>query len=174
MHRAKWAALAFVALLALAGAGVIAAQRAPADPPQGQPLAFPHDLHAGKNSIPCMYCHFSADRSRDAGIPSVQLCAGCHIPGGVPMVRADSAGVKTLIAYWQKKEPIPWVRIYKLPDYVHFPHMMHVNAGLSCQQCHGPVETMKEVAQFASLQMGWCVNCHRQNQVRTDCWVCHH
>ncbi len=163
-----------IALAALAGTGALAARSDSPGDADAQPIAFPHDLHAGKNQIPCMYCHYTADRSVDAGIPSVQICAGCHIPGGVPMVRADSVGVKILIAYWQKKEPIPWVRIHKLPDYVHFPHMMHINAGLDCQQCHGPVEQMKQVTQFASLQMGWCVDCHRQKQVRTDCWVCHH
>ncbi len=160
--------------MVLAGTGVIAAGIGPSEAPEPQPIAFPHDLHAGKSQIPCMYCHYTADRSQDAGIPSVQMCAGCHIPGGVPMLRADSVGVKKLVAYWQKKEPIPWVRIHKLPDYVRFPHMMHVNAGLQCQQCHGPVETMKEVTRVSSLQMGWCISCHRQNKVRTDCWVCHY
>ena len=139
-----------------------------------QPIAFPHDLHAGANQIPCMYCHSSADRSPDAGIPSVQVCAGCHIPGGVPLVRADRPEVKKLIAYWNQKKPIPWARIYDLPDHVRFPHMMHVNAGLRCQECHGPVETMKEVTKEASLRMGWCINCHEARQVRTDCTVCHY
>ena len=157
-----------------------------------QPIAFPHDKHAGTAQIPCMYCHATADRSVDAGIPSVQVCAGCHIPGGTPVVRADSAGVKQLIAYWREQKPIPWVRIYKVPDHVHFPHMRHVNAGLQCQQCHGPVETMAEITgvwngdgntgnrtrygivQPNTLEMGWCINCHRERQVRTDCFVCHY
>jgi hypothetical protein len=157
-----------------------------------QPIAFPHDLHAGTNQIPCMYCHASADRSVDAGIPSVQVCAGCHIPGGTPVVRADRPEVQKLIAYWKEQKPIPWVRIYKIPDHAHFPHMRHVNAGLQCQQCHGPVETMAEitgvwngdgdtgnrtryaVAKPNTLEMGWCINCHRERQVRTDCFVCHY
>jgi hypothetical protein len=157
-----------------------------------QPIAFPHDLHAGTNQIPCMYCHATADRSVDAGIPSVQVCAGCHIPGGTPVVRADRPEVKKLIAYWQEQKPIPWVRIYKIADHAHFPHMRHVNAGLQCQQCHGPVETMSEitgvwngdgdtgnrtrygVAKPNTLEMGWCINCHRERQVRTDCFVCHY
>lgn len=154
-----------------------------------QPIAFPHDLHAGTNQIPCMYCHATADRSVDAGIPSVQVCAGCHIPGGTPVVRADRPEVQKLIAYWKEQKPIPWVRIYDIPDHAHFPHMRHVNAGVQCQECHGPVETMREitevyndgggrtrygVARPNTLEMGWCINCHRERQARTDCFVCHY
>ncbi|MEX1182531.1 MAG: cytochrome c3 family protein [Gemmatimonadota bacterium] len=139
-----------------------------------QPIAFPHDIHAGDNQIPCMYCHTTADRSVDAGIPAVQICAGCHIPGGTPMIARDSAGVQQLIAYWREQRPIPWERIYRIPDHAHFPHMRHVNAGVQCQECHGPVETMREIEQYPSLQMGWCVDCHRARQARTDCTVCHY
>lgn len=139
-----------------------------------QPIAFRHDLHAGTNQIPCMYCHTSADRAPNAGIPSVQVCAGCHIPGGVPLIAPDSLGVQQLVAYWREQRPIPWVRIYKIPDHAHFPHMRHVNAGVACQECHGPVETMREIVQYSSLQMGWCIDCHRQREVRTDCFVCHY
>ncbi|MBI4409577.1 MAG: cytochrome c3 family protein, partial [Gemmatimonadetes bacterium] len=153
MGRAKRLLLGGVALLALAAAGTVAAGAWPFRGAVPQPIAFPHDLHAGKNQIPCMYCHYSADRSPDAGMPSVQVCAGCHIPGGVPMVRADQAEVKKLIAYWERKEPIPWVRIHDVPDHVHFPHMRHVNAGLQCQECHGPVETMREIERVAPLRM---------------------
>ena len=139
-----------------------------------QPIPFPHDVHAGANQIPCMYCHSSADKSVDAGIPAVEICAGCHLAGGVPMIAADSPGVKTMTAYWNAGEPIPWVRIYDLADHAHFPHMMHVNAGLECQACHGPVEEMAEIEQVASLRMGWCLECHRERDVRTDCTVCHY
>ncbi|MBR9988921.1 MAG: cytochrome c3 family protein [Gemmatimonadetes bacterium] len=139
-----------------------------------QPIAFPHDVHAGTNQIPCMYCHTSADRSTAAGIPSMQVCAGCHIPGGVTMIAADSTGVKQLEAYWREQKPIPWVRIHNLPDHASFPHMRHVNAGVECQECHGPVETMVEVEQFSSLRMGWCIECHREREVRVDCFVCHY
>ncbi|HSH46448.1 MAG TPA: cytochrome c3 family protein [Longimicrobiales bacterium] len=139
-----------------------------------QPIPFPHDVHAGTNQIPCMYCHSSAETSVDAGIPSVEVCAGCHLPGGVPMVAADSQGVKTLTAYWEAGEPIPWVRIYDLPDHAHFPHKMHVNADIACQECHGPVEEMAEIEQAASLEMGWCLECHQAREARTDCFVCHY
>jgi hypothetical protein len=90
------------------------------------------------------------------------------------MVAADSAGVRVLAAYWNAGEQIPWVRIHKLPDHARFPHMMHVNAGVECQECHGPVETMRVMEQYESLRMGWCLDCHRERQVRTDCFVCHY
>src|SRR5438105_3738430 len=132
MIRLKWAVFVVLGAAALAGTGALAMRSSVADDSPTQPIAFPHDLHAGKNHIPCMYCHYSADRSVDAGIPAVQTCAGCHIPGGVPLLRADRPGVKQLATYWNKKQPIPWVRIHKLPDHVHFPHMRHIKAGLAC------------------------------------------
>lgn len=174
MSRVKWGMLVIVGAIGLTLTGVIAAQSVPGPAKAPQPINFYHSVHAGQEKIPCMYCHYTAERSEDAGLPSVQMCAGCHIPGGVPMVAKDSLGVRKLIAYWQKKEPIPWVRIHSLPSYVHFPHMMHINAGIRCQQCHGPVQEMRQVRQVASLRMGWCISCHRAKKVRTDCEVCHH
>jgi hypothetical protein len=154
-----------------------------------QPIAFAHDVHAGTNQIPCMYCHSTADRSVDAGIPSVQVCAGCHIPGGNPLIGAGRPEIDKLVAYWQEQRPIPWERIYKVPDHVRFPHMRHVAADIQCQECHGPVETMAEIEIYRAtsgrsrygglvrprtMQMGWCIDCHREREARTDCFVCHY
>ncbi|HLM67888.1 MAG TPA: cytochrome c3 family protein, partial [Longimicrobium sp.] len=130
--------------------------------------------------IPCAYCHYTADRSVDAGIPSVQLCVGCHVPGSsaptalrgqaqlaFPKVKdngRDSAWYKEgqkLVNYWKNGQGIPWVRIHKLPEHAKFPHYTHVNVGLQCQTCHGPVQEMEEMYQFSSLRMGWCIDCHR-------------
>jgi hypothetical protein len=176
MGRSKWLVVGVAAALVVALAAFFAVMNGPLGASRGpdQPIAFPHDLHAGTNQIPCMYCHTSADRSVDAGIPSIQVCAGCHLPGGVPMVAASRPGVGQLVKYWNEKKAIPWVRIHDLPDHVHFPHMRHVKAGLACQQCHGPVETMKEVRQESSLQMGWCLECHKARKARVDCAVCHY
>lgn len=161
----------------IAGATLVQSRYAPE-----QPIAFPHDLHAGTNQIPCMYCHSYADRSSSAGIPAVEVCAGCHVTavGVVPPEEAqaaflrDNPEVTKLLVHWQRQEPIPWVRVYDLPDHAHFPHMRHVNAGLECQECHGPVQEMPVVEKYASLQMGWCIDCHREREVRTDCTVCHY
>lgn len=147
------------------------------DEPEGpeQPIAFFHSVHAGDNQIPCMYCHTTADRSQTASIPSVQLCVGCHVPGSsvIPPQQAQlafpgperdslwNAEAEKLVGFWQRQEAIPWVKVHDLPEHVQFPHFMHVEAGLDCTTCHGPVEEMDVMYQFASLQMGWCVDCHR-------------
>jgi hypothetical protein len=164
------AALAAVALSACRGPGAQDPEEAP-----DQPIAFYHSVHAGENQIPCMYCHYTADRSTSAGIPSVRLCVGCHVPGSsvappqqaqlaFPTQERDSvwfAEATKLVEYWRNQETIPWVRIHKLPEHVRFPHSMHVRSGVQCQTCHGPVEEMEKVYRFSSLQMGWCVDCHR-------------
>jgi hypothetical protein len=174
MVRAKWAVLGIVGALALAGSGIVAAGGSPLGRGEAQPIAFPHDVHAGTLQMPCMYCHYSADRSQDAGIPPVQTCTGCHMPTGVLLFRQDSPELQKLAAYAQQGVPIPWKRIYRVPDYVRFPHMMHVNAGLECQQCHGQVQEMSEVELAQPLYMGWCINCHTERKVRIDCTVCHY
>lgn len=142
-----------------------------------QPLAFPHDVHAGQYQMQCMYCHFSADRSVDAGIPPVSTCMGCHMVVGGTDER-QQAEITRLREYAQNNEPIPWMRIYKVADHVHFPHMRHVNAGLTCQGCHGQVETMGVLAERAPEwqgdNMGWCVSCHVQTGASRDCTVCHY
>lgn len=144
-----------------------------------QPIAFPHNTHAGTEpgqiGMDCQYCHFSAERSVDAGLPSVDLCVGCHqvIPGA-----NKPEEVAKLMKYWTDKQPIPWVRIYKIPDHAHYPHMMHINAGLQCQQCHGEVQTMDVITApdplWGGKNMGWCIDCHRKQGASDDCAVCHY
>ena len=79
----------------------------------------------------------------------------CHT-----LVAADRPEIQKLSEYWNKRQPVPWVRVHKVPEYVHFPHMRHVNAGVTCQTCHGQVNNMSQVFQAQSLNMGWCVQCH--------------
>lgn len=173
MTRVLSAVFVLAAVVAFSGCRGPAEESA-ADAPT-QPIAFYHDVHAGDNQIPCTYCHYTAERSMNAGIPSVQLCVGCHVPGSAtmppeqaqlafPAPSRDSlwnAEAQKLVEHWQRQEAIPWVRIHQLPEHVRFPHQMHIRAGLECQTCHGDVQEMEEVYQFASLQMGWCVDCHR-------------
>ena len=175
MVKARWAVFGLAGAVALAGTGVIAAAIGPfGSETIAQPILFPHDLHAGTNQIPCEYCHYSVDRSVDAGIPAVQVCAGCHIAGGQALFRRDSTGIKQLVAYWNEQKPIPWVRIHSLPDHAHFPHMRHIKADVQCEECHGDLKTAREVTVQQKLWMGWCIQCHRDKQVRTDCSVCHY
>ena len=160
-----------------------------ASSPQGrspvQPIAFPHPTHVQTLGMNCLYCHFSANKSIDPGLPAVSTCMGCHTIVGPnrPAMNGRPARKSTEIEKLQKfaadKKPIPWVRIHKVPDYVNFPHMRHVNAGVTCQTCHGQVQQMSRVYQYASLNMGWCINCHVGNvkpewKARYDCSVCHY
>ncbi|NNC95344.1 MAG: c-type cytochrome [Chitinophagales bacterium] len=141
-----------------------------------QPIAFSHKLHAGKYNIDCQYCHHSASQSKHSNIPSVDVCMNCH-----KAVQQGPTGNKEEIEkiyaaadydvfsqeYGPDPNPIEWVRIHNLPDHVYFNHQQHVVAGnLECQTCHGPIEEMEEVYQYAPLSMGWCINCHRETQVQ--------
>jgi hypothetical protein len=133
-----------------------------------QPIAFSHKLHAGENGIHCLFCHRDAPKSPVAGIPAVADCRACHM-----FISPNASEITKLNGYWEKREPIPWVRVYSLPDFVYFPHMMHVRAGLGCSFCHGEVATMNRINRSASLKMGWCLSCHRQHKASIDCWTCH-
>jgi hypothetical protein len=131
-----------------------------------QPLAFSHKLHAGKDGIHCLFCHRYAEKSPVAGILPVATCVKtCH-----PILGLD---IKELNAYWEKRKPIPWVRVYVLPDHVYFPHMMHIRANLPCATCHGNVAAMERITRSVHLRMGWCLNCHREHKASIDCWTCH-
>ena len=152
----------------------------PATPGPVQPIPFSHALHAGQFQINCLYCHTGTDKSRMAGVPSVELCMGCHAQFG-----QDLEGVQTLKKHWDEKTPIEWTQIHRLPEHVKFRHNRHVAVGVACQRCHGPVDQMDKLALTADtiwwpwllpskkLEMGWCVDCHRNNQASQDCLTCH-
>jgi hypothetical protein len=134
-----------------------------------QPIPFSHKLHAGDRKIPCEFCHAAARRSITSGIPPTNTCMGCH-----KFVRTDRPNIQWLTEKYQKNEPIEWVKVHDLPDFVRFTHSRHVNSGLKCQECHGAVETMDVVSQGAPLQMGWCVGCHKDKGAPIDCLTCHY
>jgi hypothetical protein len=134
-----------------------------------QPLTFSHRIHAGDNAISCLVCHPYARRSPVAGIPSVQRCAQCHLT-----IAATKPEVVKLLGYWERKQPIPWVRVHDLPDYVRFTHKRHVLAAIACQTCHGEVAGMEAASRTAPLTMGWCLDCHRARQASTECLTCHY
>jgi len=133
-----------------------------------QPIAFSHKLHAGDNKIPCLYCHRGANKAPSAGIPAMADCRACHL-----YIAPNAPEIKKVLAYWDRHEAIPWVRVHLLPDHVYFPHMMHVRANVDCGTCHGEVAAMERITRKASLKMGWCLNCHRQHKASIDCWTCH-
>lgn len=171
-RRRSWALASGFFAIAVAALGLSAYSGASSS--QGfapvQPVNFPHPRHVQQLGMNCLYCHYSANRSPDPGLPAVSTCMGCHtiIQGRRPPIQGvadrDTASINQLLSYAKgtpdQWKPIPWVRIHKLPEYVRFPHFRHVNAGVTCQTCHGPVPEMQRVYQYSSLNMGWCVNCH--------------
>ena len=171
------AVIFLVPMIALITATFMQASPAPAAGGRGvvQPVLFPHDVHAGKLGMNCLYCHSSAERSPIANLPAVSTCMGCH-----KMAVTDRPEVQKLAGYWERREPIRWAEVYWLPDHVKFNHQRHVKAGVTCRTCHGPVEKMKVLTRYPSLKMGWCIECHRQRlndpkyPASMDCVVCHH
>ena len=145
-----------------AGAGVTAWALQRVGVAQGyapvQPIAFSHALHAGEYQIPCLYCHYGAEKSRHAGIPALSVCMNCHA-----QLKAQTIEIAKLKEAVAQKRPIAWVKVHNLPDFVYFNHARHVVVGgLDCTTCHGPVKTMERLRQHASLTMGWCLDCHRE------------
>ncbi len=110
-----------------------------------------------RDRIQCLYCHTNADRSQFVPLPTVATCMGCH-----RVVLPASEEIQKLRDFEQRGESIPWVRIHKLADFVQFNHSRHVQSGLECQECHGPIQEMDVVYQYAPLTMGWCLECHWQ------------
>jgi len=149
-----------------------------------QPIAFSHKHHAGTFQIDCNYCHSGTDRSPSAGVPSVEVCMGCH--SQFSPAYDEFEGIKVLKAQWEKKEPIAWEQIHRSPEHVQFRHNRHVKAGVACQDCHGPVEEMDKLYMTKDtkwwpwglptqkLEMGWCIQCHRKEGASQDCNTCHY
>jgi hypothetical protein len=144
-----------------------------------QPIPFSHQLHAGTLAMPCAFCHSGAEKSRIAGIPSVETCMGCH-----RVTKTDAAPIRELARIYESGEALAWQRVYSLPDHVFFDHRPHVNAGIACQACHGEVQNMPVLTRRMSLRMGNCLACHRDPhaalpkdtkiaRAREDCAVCH-
>lgn len=142
-----------------------------------QPIAFSHKLHSGINGVDCNYCHHTARHSKSAAIPSANVCMNCHTyinegPSGKEEIQKiyDAVGFDPEKGRYiddYETKPIKWVRIHNLPDLAYFNHSQHVVAGgLECQECHGPIEEMEVVEQHSSLTMGWCIECHRNTEIK--------
>ncbi len=145
-----------------------------------QPIKFPHDTHAGMLKIDCQYCHTGAGKSKNATIPSLNVCMNCHnyvtaadkyngqtSPEIMKIYKALDYNPDTKV-YGDNPKPVQWIRIHNLPDLAYFNHSQHVTvAGIECQKCHGPIETMPEVYQYSPLTMKWCINCHKETEVNS-------
>ena len=148
-----------------------------------QPINFSHKIHAGQYEMDCKYCHSTVEKSKSASIPSLNTCMNCHkyvkaaekyngktspeIQKIYNAIGYDGDNMEYIEGYQQK--PIEWVRIHNLPDLSYFNHSQHVVVGkVECQTCHGPIEEMEKVYQFSTLQMGWCIDCHRERGIDSE------
>jgi mono/diheme cytochrome c family protein len=143
-----------------------------------QPIKFSHQLHAGTNEIQCQYCHSGAWKSKNATIPSLNVCMNCHkyvqatekyngeISPEISKIYAALDYNPETQQYGENPRPIEWVRIHNLPDLAYFNHSQHVKvANIDCEKCHGKIQEMQEVYQYSPLTMKWCINCHRETEV---------
>src|SRR5262245_34730700 len=121
-----------------------------------QPVPFSHQHHVGGMGIDCRYCHSSVETSAVAGVPPTKTCMNCHA-----QLWTDSPALEPVRASFRSGRSLEWVRVHDLPDFVYFDHSAHVNNGVGCTTCHGPVDQMPLVMQRVSLQMEWCLECHR-------------
>jgi len=142
-----------------------------------QPILFRHDIHAGQLQMQCQYCHYSVGVSNEPGIPSMQTCMGCHslyVTGRTPENKSE---IKKLVAAWNAKKPVEWVRVHELARHVHFPHSVHIKAlgSQACATCHGNIARMPRVYKVNNVNnMGFCINCHVERKVSRDCSTCHY
>jgi hypothetical protein len=121
-----------------------------------QPVPYSHKQHAGDIGMDCRYCHTGVEKSAVAMVPPTQTCMNCHI-----LVKPTSKKLVALKESWDRKLPMEWVRVHKLPDYAYFDHSAHLRAGVGCESCHGNVAAMEVVTQKQPLSMTWCLDCHR-------------
>jgi hypothetical protein len=165
-----------LSLFSLAAFGIYQTQT----PPE-QPIHFPHNLHVGLG-IQCLYCHPGALRGPSPGLPTQTKCWGCHQQIAKTFDPNFPELSEKLVGYVERNEPIPWVPVAQVPDFVHFTHRPHIAAGLNCETCHGDMRQVEIAENPQVLNMGWCLNCHKTRTTNdpekrtklTDCGTCHY
>lgn len=133
-----------------------------------QPIAFSHVRHVEKNGLECAHCHRFADKGPQATAPAMSICGECH-----GAMTTDNPEIKKLQGYLREGKVVEWVKVHNNPWHVNFTHKRHIAKGVACETCHGEVRMMEQERRMRSLEMGWCVQCHRQNGASDDCYVCH-
>jgi menaquinone reductase, multiheme cytochrome c subunit len=139
-----------------------------------QPVPYSHAMHPGGLGIDCRYCHIGVEQGAFAVVPPTQVCMNCH-----SHIRTTSPKLALVRESAATGMPVEWVRVHDLPDFVYFNHSAHVTRGIGCVSCHGRIDKMERVYQFAPLNMGWCLACHRhperflrpKEQVTTMDWT---
>jgi hypothetical protein len=125
--------------------------------PKEQPAPFSHQQHVAGLGLDCRYCHAAVEVSNMAGIPTTETCMGCHA-----QIASESPALEPVRASLQNNQPLEWIRVHDLADFVYFNHAIHVNKGVGCETCHGRVDRMAVVGKVQTLYMDWCLECHRQ------------
>jgi hypothetical protein len=150
-------AVFIIAFIAWVGAGVTRSSYVTDEGiAKNQPVPFSHEHHVSGLGIDCRYCHTSVDKSAFAGIPATKTCMTCH-----SQIWTNAAMLQPVRDSWLSGQPIRWTRVNDLPDYVYFNHSIHIAKGVGCNTCHGPVDQMPLMYQAKSLQMEWCLDCHK-------------
>jgi len=134
-----------------------------------QPVPFSHHVHATTKKISCFFCHPYSGKSSNPGMPPVAKCMLCH-----KNIASEFPPIAKLRGYYERKEGVPWVKVTQLPDFVHFSHQCHISHGIDCGRCHGDVKSMDRVKLVHQLDMRFCIECHKEKQVSTDCYICHY
>ena len=156
----KASIFAVLGLVAMVGGAVGVLQRSDfvtsANTFKDQPVQFSHQHHVGGIGIDCRYCHTSVEVSSTAGIPPTKTCINCH-----SQIWSTSPYLEPVRSSFRDDKPLKWLRVHDTPDFVYFNHSIHVKKGMGCETCHGRVDKMPLMKQQNSLQMEWCLNCHR-------------
>jgi len=145
----------------------VAAFLGAANPPD-QPIPFSHKVHAGNLKLKCKMCHPNPDPGEAMRIAASSVCMQCH-----STIKAETPAIQKLAALAKTDREIQWVRVYEIPTYVQFSHKLHLQAGSTCEECHGRVAEREQLSREADISMGGCMNCHRARKVSIDCTFCH-
>src|SRR6266480_3325962 len=158
---ARFSVFSFIFIMGFAVLAVLQAARSPYMTRQNitreQPVQFSHKHHVGDDGIDCRYCHTSVETAASAGMPSTAVCMNCH-----KQIWANSPYLEPVRASFKTGKPLEWIRVHDLPDFAYFNHSIHVSKGVGCSTCHGRIDQMPVVSQANSLQMEWCLECHRR------------
>jgi hypothetical protein len=168
--RPRWADLAAVVtiLLILGAALVYLNVLYPSGLGPRQPIPFSHRVHVYTKHLSCLMCHTGATRSSRAGIPPLETCMLCHSR----LIRTHPY-IQKLREHYAQNKPVIWERVNWLPEFVYFNHSMHIQRGFDCSRCHGNVDLMDRVVKARKFEMGFCIQCHRDNKATHDCFTCH-
>jgi len=161
--------LKLVGFVAVAWIGVLIFGHYYTAPPPAQPVPFSHYVHVTTKKLNCFFCHSNAMRSDHAGLPAVEKCYLCH-----KVIASKFTPIAKVVGYYNRKEPIPWKRVYVVPDFVHFSHQAHLAKRFDCGECHGNVAQMDRVGLAQKIDMNWCVTCHWRNKGPDGCVTCHY